>query len=89
MPRSYYQPRRRQFPVLTDEQQAAWKDAIRERTGASLRFASDIYVDPRSGRVMAGSEYVARVAPDSSGDPDDATDWTTHVQTIDYGKRVW
>lgn len=68
---------------LTPEDQEAWREAILARVGTSLRYASDIYAD-QNGRVYAGSEYVARLGATTA--PEDATEWTTAVNAIDYGR---
>lgn len=69
---------------LTNDEREAWWHAIEERYGARLYHVSDIYADPRTGRVMAGSEYVARLG--RTNWPEDATEWTSHVHTLNYGR---
>lgn len=80
---SYYR-KPRTIRTLTDEQRELWLDAIRERIGTSLRYASEIYADA-NGRVYAGSEYVAQLG--ITNHPADATAWADNVHAIDYGKR--
>lgn len=79
----------RRYPQIdTDAAQAAWLDAIEEAYGVRLG-AGQVYVDARSGRVYAGSEYVAQVGPDA--DPARARLWAdslAHMPRFGSGIEV-
>ncbi len=67
------------IPDLTEEGRERWLSAVEKCYGLRLRYENDLYLETRSGRIYAGSEYVATANEFNPDDPDLGRKWADRI----------